>query len=242
MPPITDIFPNVDTLLQLEPEDIGPLILQSLNNVMPGQVLHRYNFVSSGFLGELPSYAGNRLREVQGALCEGWAWLEREGLLTLAPNDPSGNAYIISRRGQQLRTHTDFEAFKRGSLLGHRALEPLLAQKVVHLFIRGDYDTAVFQAFKEVEVRTREKANLPADKLGVDLMREAFNPERGILTNKALPKGEREACAHLFAGAIGLFKNPTSHRHVGSSADEAKELIFLANYLLRLVEGSPATP
>ena len=49
MPPITDIFPNVDTLLQLEPEDIGPLILQSLNNVMPGQVLHRYNFVSSGF-------------------------------------------------------------------------------------------------------------------------------------------------------------------------------------------------
>jgi hypothetical protein len=48
---------------------------------------------------------------------------------------------------------------------------------------------------------------------------------------------EREACAHLFAGAIGMFKNPANHRHVGSSVDEARELIFLANYLLRLVEG-----
>jgi hypothetical protein len=56
----------------------------------------------------------------------------------------------------------------------------------------------------------------------------------GLLANKALPMGEREACAHLFAGAIGMFKNPASHRHVESSVDEAKELILLANYLLRL--------
>lgn len=233
----TDIFPDVDTLLQLEPEDIGPLILKYLN-AANAQALVRYNFVSSGFAGEVPSYAGSRLPEVQRVLSEGWTWLEREGLLILAPNDPSGNAYIISRRGQQLRTRTDFEAFKRGSLLGHRTLDPVLAQKVTHLFIRGDYDTAVFQAFKEVEVRTREKANLPPDRLGVDLMRKAFNAEDGALTNKALPKGEREACANLFAGAIGMFKNPASHRDVGTSAEEARELVLFANYLLRMIERS----
>ena len=233
----TDIFPEVDTLLQLEPEDIGPLMLKYLNETN-AQALVRYNFVSSGFAGEVPGYAGSRLPEVQRVLSEGWTWLEREGLLSLAPNNPSEHAYIISRRGQQLRTQTDFEVFKRGSFLSHRTLDPVLAQKVTHLFIRGDYDTAVFQAFKEVEVRTRQKANLPPEKLGVDLMRAAFNAEDGALTNKALPKGEREACANLFAGAIGMFKNPASHRDVGTEAEEARELVLFANYLLRMIERS----
>jgi hypothetical protein len=50
-------------------------------------------------------------------------------------------------------------------------------------------------------------------------------------------KAEREARAHLFAGAIGSYKNPQSHRHVGlEDPDEAAEIIMLANHLLRIVE------
>jgi uncharacterized protein (TIGR02391 family) len=120
--------------------------------------------------------------------------------------------------------------------LGQRTLDPVLAQKVVHLFIRGDYDTAVCQAFKEVEIRVRSAAKLPPEKLGVDLMRDAFHLTHGALTDQSPPKAERESRAHLFAGAIGLFKNPTSHRHVGLGPEETRELILFANYLLRLVE------
>jgi hypothetical protein len=47
----------------------------------------------------------------------------------------------------------------------------------------------------------------------------------GLLANKALPMGEREACAHLFAGAIGMFKNPASHRHVGRGRSKGVDLI-----------------
>jgi uncharacterized protein (TIGR02391 family) len=230
-----DIFPDATTLLQLEPEDIGPLILEYLNGATPGQALHRYSFVSAGFVGELSTYARTNLPEVKKILSEGWNWLEREGLIALSPNDATGSAYIITRRGQRLRTRTDFDAFKRGSLLGRHILDPVLAQKVLHLFIRGDYDTAVFQAFKEVEIRVRSTAKLPPEKLGVDLMREAFNPQQGALTDKSAPKAERESCAHLFAGAIGLFKNPTSHRHVGVGPEEASEMVLFANYLLRRI-------
>jgi hypothetical protein len=39
------------------------------------------------------------------------------------------------------------------------------------------------------------------------------------------------------AKAIGLLKNPSSHRDINwEDAGECAELIYLANYLLRLVE------
>ena len=43
--------------------------------------------------------------------------------------------------------------------------------------MRGEFDVAVFQAMKAVEVATREAAGLKTnDLLGVKLMRKAFDP------------------------------------------------------------------
>jgi uncharacterized protein (TIGR02391 family) len=96
-------------------------------------------------------------------------------------------------------------------------------------FLRGDYDTAVFQAFREVEVAVRTAAELRSDLVGVALMREAFDKEKGKLTDNTLPVEEREAMAHLFAGAIGYCKNPTSHRTVAVDAETTVEMIVMAN-------------
>jgi uncharacterized protein (TIGR02391 family) len=86
-------------------------------------------------------------------------------------------------------------------------------------------------------VAVREVCAYEATDFGVPMMRRAFAPDTGPLSEKSTPKGEQQALSDLFAGAIGSYKNPQSHRHVGiPSAEEAAEMIMLASHLLRIVE------
>src|SRR5689334_15036267 len=45
-------------------------------------------------------------------------------------------------------------------------------------------------------------------------MRKAFDVETGPLTDTTTEPSERQALSDLFAGAIGTYKNPHSHRDV----------------------------
>ena len=104
-------------------------------------------------------------------------------------------------------------------------------------FTRGEFDAAAFQAMKAVEVSVREAASLAASDIGTKLMRKAFDVETGPLTDTAAELSERQALSDLFAGAIGTYKNPHSHRHVllDDPADAA-EIVMLANHLLRIAD------
>ena len=100
--------------------------------------------------------------------------------------------------------------------------------------MRGDLDEAVRTSFIAVEVAVRNAGKFSASDLGVDLMRKAFQSDKGPLTRNSDPPAEREGLMHLFAGAILSYKNPHSHRFVKlSDPREAWEQVMLATHLFR---------
>ena len=66
-------------------------------------------------------------------------------------------------------------------------------------------------------------------------MRKAFG-KRGPLADVSAPMAEQQALSDLFAGAIGSYKNPHSHRSVTIDSSEAAEMIMLASHLLCIVD------
>ena len=230
---IHSLVPDAEALLELDPEELAGIVMEHLNSLPASEQenLNRYNFGLEHTVQDYPSDHRHALRQ---ALMEDWVWLEREGLLVPKPGS-QGEWVVISRRGRQLQTRNQVHFYRRGNRLPRRQLHPRIAQKVWASFLRGDYDTAVFQAFKEVEVRVREVANCADTDLGVNLMRRAFG-ERGLLTDRSAHKAEQQALADLFAGAIGSYKNPHSHRSVTIESSEAADMIVLASHLLGIVD------
>ena len=227
-------FPPAEVALSLEPEELAIPLLNCLLEKEPNDSgLNLGNFVRSE---EFDRYGGERADDVRRLVTEAWIWLERE--LMIAPNFRLSPGWIyVTKRGKDLAAQTDIRKYIRSSTVSSQSLDPVLASKVHPLFIRVDYDTAVFQAFKEVEVRVRARALLSEEDYGVSLTRKAFDPDSGPLTDLSRVKNEREATSHLFAGSIGLFKNPSSHREVDwEDPSECAELIYLANQLIRIVE------
>jgi len=232
---INSFLPDIELLLDLEPEELAGFVLEYLNTLPEGhQHLNSHNFCLPSNFMEYPEQYHKKISEV---LMEAWCWLESEGLIAPRPSAMEGKWVFITRRGKQLKRFSDLEKYRKSNVLPKRFLHPVLAQKVWPSFIRGDYDTAIFQAYKEVEVAIRDAAEFDAEVIGVRLMRKSFNKTNGPLTNLNVPEPERESLCHLFAGTIGLYKNPLSHRNINiDDPVAAAEIVILASHLLRIVD------
>lgn len=144
--------------------------------------------------------------------------------------------YFPTKKGVQFREDLFQRLIGEWTLVPALLFHPLVLKKAWPHIKRESYDVAVFQAFKALEVYVRKVTALPAELVGTSLMREAFDSSKGPLTDKTLPKAEREAIAHMFAGAVGLYKNPHSHRDVDISYKESFEMLLVASHLLFFVD------
>ena len=175
------------------------------------------------------------------AVAEAWAWLENQGLLV--QHSAHGPGWIaISRTGKSALASPDLGKWVHDRDFPQALVHPLLRGSALAAYQQGKFDTAVFEAFKQLEVSIRAAAGLDAGMIGTKLTARAFDPNDGPLTDMSAEPSERQALANLMAGAIGSYKNPQSHRHVGVDGPEAREMIIMASHLLRIVEARQPKP
>jgi uncharacterized protein (TIGR02391 family) len=240
------LMPDIDVLLALAPEELAPLLLQMAKSQLQNGVFNPSNVslvtVGTGGTSERQSSYVGREREADLALAESWNWLEVHGLIVPATGFAGNSGYFfISRRGQAITTDREFDTFREAASFPKSMLHSSIADKVWLDLARGDLADAVFTAFRAVEEAVRKAGGYTNAEIGVDLMRKAFNPSDGPLTDMQQEKGEREALAHMFAGAIGSYKNPHSHRTVTiTDPREAQEMVVHASHLLRITEARAA--
>lgn len=232
------IFPNPEDLLSLPPEVLASILVENI----PDHRRREGHFLLGDFTyGCLQQYGGQNAyphkydAPVTNAIAEALNWLTAQGLIMPDPGQPS-QWLMLTRRGQSLKTRADVEAFRKAHILPRELLNPVFSERVWPLFLQGDYDTAVFRAFQEIEVKVRETCHYSDKLLGVDLMRKAFHEETGPLRNRAAVTAERQAERDLFVGSIGHAKNPSSHRNIDHDPSAAAQLIVFASYLLDIVE------
>ena len=105
------IYPPAETVLDMEPEELAPIVLKHLSK-SGSQKLNMHNF-SIGTDPDFVKWAGDDHRhrqEVLQRLIVAWRWLERE--LFIAPQPGNVDWAFITPRGMAVLESQDFDEVK----------------------------------------------------------------------------------------------------------------------------------
>jgi uncharacterized protein (TIGR02391 family) len=239
-------LPTPDEIAALLPEELAPYILEDLAQIAPNSMdrgrLSIGNYCNS-FDGDIhgPMRSHQAREQTRQSLAEAWSCLETLGFIAPDTNQGSYGWYFVTRRGREAaQSREAFERGQKAAQVSATTLHEELRGAAYDALVRGNFQQAVAEAFRVVEVKVRNAAGIEG--VGATLMRAAFHEDTGPLRPDVGDRGERQALPHLFAGAFGWVRNPASHRDVPmDDVTHAIEQLMLASLLLRIVDGQIAS-
>lgn len=243
-------LPPIDEVAAMLPEQLAPIVLQDLFEQYPRPTeraqFHIGNY--SGHFEQLGQFHRNSMRDTQWreparqSLTEALAYLQQLGFIAPDSTQMGSGWMFITRRGREAAASA--QAFASGRV---RALFPAavfheaLRGAPYDALIAGNFQQAVADAFRAVEVGVRDASGLAGN--GVALMRNAFHETTGPLRSHAADPAEKQGLSNLFAGAFGWLRNAVAHRDVPlNDVTAAVEQLMLASLLLRIVDQAAPRP
>jgi hypothetical protein len=143
--------------------------------------------VGSGITAErqhaYPRARAPKHREVDVLVAETFELLRRTGMILPAPGQPAG-FMVLSRDGEEaIKAPHNFDRIRALRSFPKELLHPAIADDAYAALQRGDFSSAVRDAFTAVEISVRDAGGFTVDDFGTDLMRKAFHEKTGPLTD-----------------------------------------------------------
>jgi hypothetical protein len=114
-------------------------------------------------------------------------------------------------------------------------ISEILDEELSRACLDKSYEDAITSAFRILEVRVRARINAGAERIGTELMDDAFNPDRGKLVFGETAS-ERQAVNQIFRSAYMMLRNPPSHRYLEEfGGAEIVEVLMFVDFLLKIL-------
>jgi len=115
-------------------------------------------------------------------------------------------------------------------------------ERCAHHFEQGNFEEAVQNALKTLEVRIREEGGFSQNEYGDSLAMEAFRPDEGPLSFGETD-AEQQGVMFLYRSAFKTFYNPAKHRFLDDlDKKQTYHILCFVNMLITLLERNPIEP
>jgi hypothetical protein len=151
---LNSIIEDGSAVIAMNPEDLALAVLRSLNAsdenyARRGQ---RAPFSFTNYCNQQAAlYASTPQDQCARAIGTAFQHLVNIGMLIPNPHGNPFGWFMLTDRAKAIKSTLDYEHYRHASRYPRGAIHPAIEQNTYSEFMKGDYDTAVFKAFKTVE-------------------------------------------------------------------------------------------